>query len=229
MNNKLNKNLIYIFSFLVIAGIGLSNSLGLQEGTFKAPIYYTSLSGLICFVYFFIALLRGIYKVVTKNDEMSLFVLPRFKGAVTICITVTFLVYHFMVYEGPILSIDTDIYNLIPHYIVPIMVILHYFIYDEKGIYKRIDPILWLIIPILYFAWANFKAITSTAPFWGDKWYPYGFMDLTKHSLNSVIITIVLLIMFFIILGYALYMIDNGLKEEKLMYKGNKYKSYKAS
>ena len=204
-------NLIYILVFVMIASIGLNNSLGISKGEFNPPIFYTSFSGLICFIYFFIALVNGIIVLIKKKDfPDSLFLVPRAKGAVTICITVTLLVYHFLVYEGSMLTIDTDIYNLITHYIVPIMVIAHWIIFDKKGTYKKIDPLLWTIIPIGYFSWANVVAAMNTVtPYWDGEFYPYSFMDLTIHPLSKVVITIVLLLLFFIALGYGVYAIDS--------------------
>lgn len=204
-------NLIYILVFVLIASVGLNNSLGISKGEFNPPIFYTSFSGLICFLYFLAALINGLVILIKKKEVPdSFFLVPRAKGAVTICITVTLLVYHFLVYEGSMFSIDTDIYNLITHYIVPIMVIAHWLIFDKKGTYHKIDPLLWTIIPIGYFTWANIVAAMNTeVPYWDGEFYPYSFMDLTIHSLPKVAITIVLLLAFFIALGYGVYAIDS--------------------
>lgn len=167
-------NLIYIIVFLFVASIGLNNSLGISRGEFNPPKFYTTLSGLICFLYFFIAAIRGIFLLLKKQPLPStLFIFPRAKGAVTICITVTLIVYHFLVYEGSLLSIDWDIYNVLPHYVVPLMVIAHWFFFDQKGIYQKIDPVFWTVIPLAYFSWANvMAAIHTTTPYWDDKFYP---------------------------------------------------------
>lgn len=209
-NKKTALNLLYITLYLMIAAVGLNNSLGITRGEFEPPIFYTSLSGLICFIYFSLALVKAIVLRFQGKEVTNFFVFPRLKGAITICITVTLLVYHFVVYEGSILSIDTDIYNLITHYIVPVLVIGHYFIFDEKGIYKKMDPLVWLVIPLSYFSWANVVALISPVPYWDGKSYPYGFIDLTLHSVSKVAITFVVLLAFFILLGYGLYACDQA-------------------
>ena len=219
MNYQKNKcNLIYIFIFLCIAAVGINDSMGLSRGEFHPPIFYTTLSGLLCFIYFMLGFVKGIVYQIQGKDEENFFVLPRFKGSVTIAITVTLLVYHFLVYEGPILSVDTDIYNIIKHYIVPIMVIAHYFLFDNKGIYKVIDPIIWLVFPTCYFTWVNIKAATVTGPYWDGKYYPYGFIDLTLHSVSEVAVTVVILFAFFTILGFGLYAIDRKLAVKNHIY-----------
>lgn len=211
-------NLLYIFIFLVIASIGLNNSLGISAGAFKPPIFYTSVSGLICFIYFLLAFINGItYLIKQETLPDSIFLFPRFKGAVTIAILVTMLVYHFLVYEGPVLSVDTDIYNLITHYFVPCLVILHWLVFDKKGIYQKLDPIFWTVIPIAYFSWANVVALFNTEiPYWDGDFYPYSFIDLTKHDLSKVIFTVILLIALFIVLGYGVYKLDQKLAKQHL-------------
>lgn len=210
------QNILYIIFYLCIAAIGLNNSLHILNGPFEPPIFYTSLSGLICFIYFLAALIKALVLKIQRKDVENFFVFPRLKGAVTICITVTLLVYHFVVYEGSMFSIDTDIYNLITHYIVPTMVIAHYFIFDTKGIYKKSDPFVWLMIPLTYFTWANIVALISPTPYWDGKYYPYDFIDLTLHSTTQVALTFIALLTFFVLLGYGLYMSDQYFAKKEL-------------
>lgn len=219
MYSKKDKlNMLYIFMFLVIAAFGINNSLGITAGDFKPPIFYTSVSGIICFIYFFIAFVRGLYFISTKQPfDDNLFLFPRVKGAVTICITVTFLIYHFVVYEGPVLSVDGDIFNLITHYFVPVLVILHWIIFDKKGRFKMIDPLLWTLIPMSYFAWANIVALQHTViPYWDGDFYPYSFMDLTIHSPSTVLVTVIVIFIFFVALGYVVYYADYKLSEDNV-------------
>lgn len=215
LNRKNRINLLYIFIYIVIAAVGLNNSLGISKGQFQPPIFYTSVSGLICFIYFLIAFVRGIYAIIFKKELTKLFIFPRLKGAITMCITVTFLMYHFMVYDGPIFSIDLDIYNVITHYFVPVAVIVNWLIFDEKGKFKLIDPLLWTLIPMAYFAWANFVALQHTVvPYWDGDFYPYGFMDLTIHSKSQVMGTVVIVFILFVMLGYLIYLLDNKLARQ---------------
>lgn len=209
-------NLVYIGIYLCIASVGLSNSLGLLEGTFKPPIFYTSVSGLICFFYFLISFINGLWLNLNHNESQSFIVLPRLKGAVTLCITVTLLIYHFIVYDGPVYTIDWDIFNVITHYIVPFMVIAHWIIFDPKGKYRYVDPIWWTFIPMIYFGWANVVAAQHTqTPYWDGKFYPYGFMDLTLHSQSTVLITVGVLVLAFIVLGLLVVAIDHALARKE--------------
>ena len=61
--------------------------------------------------------------------------MPRLKGTITMSITVTFLIYHFLLSGGYENRADI-IRSTILHYIVPIMTIADYILFDKKGIYK---------------------------------------------------------------------------------------------
>gem|GEM_PF-4103594 len=79
--------------------------------------------------------------------------LPRLKGAFTLMITITMIIYHFML-SGLYADGDFSFFlqNLILHYIVPSMVILDWILFDLKRTFHSLDPLYWLSIPILYSA-----------------------------------------------------------------------------
>ena len=166
--------------------------------------YFTYQSNILVIIYFFL----DIINIIKKNETFY----PRLKGAVTMSITVTFLIYHFLLsptaekYEGL-----EYIRNIILHYIVPIMTILDYIIFDKKGIYKIIDPLLWLLIPFLYFAFILIRARLGE-PFSDGSYYPYFFVDIDKYGLKIVLRNVFFITIFFTILGYIEYFIDRLLK-----------------
>lgn len=123
-------------------------------------------------------------------------------------ITVTFLVYHFILSptSGDLNGLD---------YIVPIMTILDYIIFDIKGIYKIIDHILWLLIPIIYLAFILIKAKIGK-PFSYGSYYPYFFVDIDKYGLKTVMRNVFFITLFFAVFGYVEYFIDKSLKNKKL-------------
>ncbi|PTY40730.1 Pr6Pr family membrane protein [Brachyspira hampsonii] len=166
----------------------------------ETAYYFTYQSNILVIVYFILDILN----IIKKKETFY----PRFKGAVTMSITVTFLVYHFL------LSPTADKYigfayirNVIVHYIVPVMTIFDYIIFDKKGIYKVIDPILWLIIPILYFMFILIRARVGS-PFSDGSYYPYFFIDIDKYGFKTVLRNVFFITLFFAILGYIEYFID---------------------
>ncbi|WP_300712043.1 Pr6Pr family membrane protein [uncultured Brachyspira sp.] len=188
-----------IGSFVVISGFFPNNF----KFDIEAVYYFTYQSNMLVIVYFILDIIN-----IIKKDK-SLY--PRFKGAVTMSITVTFLVYHFLLsptaekYEGL-----PYIRNIILHYILPIMTILDYIIFDIKGIYKIIDPLLWLLIPIIYFIFILIRARLGE-PFSNGSYYPYFFTDIDKYGLKIVLRNVLFITLFFAFLGYIEYFTDRFL------------------
>ena len=186
--------------FAVINGFFSSN----LKFDIETIYYFTYQSNILVIIYFFL----DIINIIKKNKTFY----PRLKGAVTMSITVTFLIYHFLLsptaekYEGL-----GYIRNIILHYIVPIMTIFDYIIFDKKGIYKIIDPLLWLLIPFLYFAFILIRARLGE-PFSDGSYYPYFFVDIDKYGLKIVLRNVFFITIFFTILGYIEYFIDRLLK-----------------
>ena len=132
--------------------------------------------------------------------------MPRLKGTITMSITVTFLIYHFLLSGGYENRADI-IRSTILHYIVPIMTIVDYILFDKKGIYKNIDPILWLIIPLIYFLFIFIRAKLGSELSNGS-YYPYFFIDINKYGIKTVLKNALLITIAFTILGYIELFID---------------------
>ncbi|EKV56207.1 hypothetical protein A966_12641 [Brachyspira hampsonii 30446] len=199
---KNNFSIIYKTIIIIIGIFAVFH--GFFYDNFKLDIetayYFTYQSNILVIVYFIL----DIFNIINKKETFY----PRLKGAVTMSITVTFLVYHFL------LSPTADKYigfayirNVIVHYIVPIMTIFDYIIFDKKGIYKIIDPILWLIIPLLYFMFVLVRARVGS-PFSDGSYYPYFFVDIDKYGLKTVLRNVFFITLFFAFLGYIEYFID---------------------
>ncbi|WP_179139825.1 Pr6Pr family membrane protein, partial [Brachyspira hyodysenteriae] len=88
-----------------------------------------------------------------------------------------------------------------------IMTIFDYIIFDKKGIYKIVDPLLWLIIPFVYFAFILIRARIGS-PFSDGSYYPYFFVDIDKYGLKTVLRNVFFITLFFDFLGYIEYFID---------------------
>lgn len=123
-------NLLYIAISILITGYGLALALGINKGQFLIlPLSYSNLSNLIPLLYFLICLIHGVFIIFTKNESKEIIVLPRFKGAVTMCPMVTLLIFHFLLFRGSFYIPGTnnlDWRNLIIHYITPALMILHW-------------------------------------------------------------------------------------------------------
>lgn len=204
-----------LFLFACEAGLVLQYaSVAALGGAKMLTCYYTILSNMVCFLYF-------AYLVAARPRRENALV----KGAVTMCITVTGLVYHFMLngsMEAGVgdVTLPMTVANYFVHYIVPIMVVLDYFLFTPKGYYKSLHPLAWLALPYTYLAFALIRAEVSTATFsgfGGASRYPYPFMDVDLLGWNKVVLIIVVVTAAFTALGYLAFVLDHllGRKNKK--------------
>ncbi|MBS9335271.1 Pr6Pr family membrane protein [Fructobacillus sp. M1-13] len=190
-------------TLLVIVGIiGVLVETNLEPAKF---LYYTIMSNILCILYF-------AYLLVKKQGYN-----PNVKGAVTLAITVTMLIYWcilaphsfnmktFADYAGTFLA----------HLIVPMMVILDWLFFDQKGGFSKKAPIYWLIIPLVYYVFtliaAQFKVVY---PLTGAH-YPYFFIDSEAIGWAAVAGYVSGLVLFFLILGYLFVLLDHKLAKRK--------------
>lgn len=204
------------FLFICEAGIILQYAGMVNTGNLKMlTCYYTILSNILCFVYF------AVLVIAQRKKENALI-----RGAVTMCITVTGLVYHFMlnglmgVATGESVPITAlSVSNILVHYVVPAMVILDYFLFVPKGQYKSLYPLAWLVLPYAYFAFAMVRAEVSTATFTGFggtvSRYPYPFLDVDVYGWDKVILIVLAVTVAFITLGYLSFVLDRLLGKNR--------------
>ena len=186
--------IIILGLFAVISGLITAD----KKIDIETLYYFTYQSNILVIVYFIIDI---IYLI--KKQKIFM---PRLKGTITMSITVTFLIYHFLLSGGYDNRADI-IRSTILHYIVPIMTIADYILFDKKGIYKNIDPILWLIIPLIYFLFIFIRAKLG-GELSNGSYYPYFFIDINKYGIKTVLKNALFITIAFTILGYIELFID---------------------
>jgi hypothetical protein len=196
---------------LVLAGFfGLLLIFGVFDGKFKISIlnYFTILSNLLCVVYFILDL-GYIYK--NRRDGTKTVWCPALKGIAMMAVTVTWLVAHFVLGLRFTMSDSSGISLLFVHYLIPIMVIIDWLLFDPKGLIKAYSPLVWPLGPLLYFAYAMVAARIGNGI--GDQSrYPYPFLDVDKLGWGTVLLTVLIMVAAFVVLGYIYFGIDTGLK-----------------
>lgn len=206
---------IYRIIYILIGIAGLMIQFGIVDGTFHVVslVYYTVLSNILCVLYF---ILRMIYdnKQSPGHSPFGEFILSvHTKYAVTMCILLTFLVYHFLLAPtfgtGPSQLSPHTISNYILHYIIPVMTLIDFLVFDkDKGKVKWIDTIRWMVIPLVYFIFILLRAPLAGNIGSTSSPYPYPFIDFTIQPATSVFINIGILFVVFLILGSILILID---------------------
>lgn len=137
MKQKFTLKNTYRFLLVVLGTIGLMINTELQ---LHSLLYYTTLSNLLCLVYF-------AYLISTKKVETG-----NFKGAVTLAITVTMLIYWLILapYSFNVHGAFEMTGALSVHLFLPLAVILDWIFFDQKGQFTKKAPVYWLAIPLSY-------------------------------------------------------------------------------
>lgn len=225
------KNRNISFAYKVIAVLfciaGQILAAGILDGQLKANqlLYYTNQSNILCLIYFACAAVFVFKKIKGDGTQGAATFAPRFKGAVVMAITVTFLIYWLLLNnsgfsmapdasEGAaaVKKIDIGfISNHIVHTIVPLLTIFDWVLFDPKGSFKKIDPVIWVVIPLVYYGFALIVAQTGYTYWNGTSRYPYFFIDSDLIGWGAVCMYVVGLVVGFILLGYLMFGLDRVL------------------
>ena len=209
-----NKYISLFYKILiVIVGIyGLYKSCFFTEkvGLLEHFSYYTNISNLVCILYFIVYIIKMIIHFNTNTScNYSL------KGAMTISIMITMLVFNlilrpFMTDMDGVMELNS-LPNYIVHVIEPILIIFDYILFDEKGLFKKVDPLKWVIFPFIYWIFICIRAKFSLPFAYTSSNYPYFFIDIDMLGIYQVIFNVILMICAIIILGYIFLLLDKML------------------
>ena len=210
-----NKNralsLTYKCMIVIVTAIGLYLNSGLPNGSFAPEmfLYYTILSNFFCLLYYLVACV-SVVQIIRKDGihgESTWAI--HLKGAVIMAITVTLLIYWFILFGAGFEMAEgtSPLANLIVHLIVPVLSILDWVVFDPKGRLNRLDPVKWLIIPLCYYAFTVVAAALGMT-FYGGSHYPYFFIDADVLGWGTVMLNVLGLAAAFLAIGYIVFAVD---------------------
>ena len=155
-----------------------------SETTIRFFSFFTILTNSLVAIYFTLV----IFKI--KNGFVAIIDKPGTLTAITAYIAIVGLVYqiilrHLWQPTGLQLIVDELLHTLIP-----IMVIIYWYLYENNSsaTYEQIPK--WLIYPLIYLAYILIRGQFSN-------FYPYPFVDVGNLGLSKVLINSVLLIALF--------------------------------
>lgn len=137
------------------------------------------------------------------------------RGLATVCITLTFLVYHFMLRPAD-LTLDNlgNIKNMattFAHYLVPACIWIDYLFFTQKGLMRLSYPFKWLCYPLLYLAYIMlvYKPLGGTFIVDGKLCkVPYFFFDAEVLGTGGVAFWCLILAAGFLTLSYLFLLLD---------------------
>jgi hypothetical protein len=134
---------------------------------------------------------------------------PAFKGAVTLYVVITGLVYHLVLTNpasgfavGPVeRTLPEAIGNQLLHTVVPLLAVLDWLLFDQRGRFRWRHALYWLSFPLGYLAFALVRGLVV------DK-YPYPFINVNELGYGGVSISTLVFAVAFWVLGLVFVAID---------------------
>lgn len=201
--NKIS-SLVFKSIFLTISFIAMYETI--YYFNFDTLAYFTILSNIIVFVFILLLWIRTLKDVLNGNYEGKNTYLVEYKGIAMLCITVTGIVYALFLADYSVKS-NYIFLNIAYHYIVPILMVLDYFLFDEKGMLKWFHPLIWIAVSVSYLPYIFIRA-AILGPNTTHTRYPYFFLNVDELGAGGVALWCIGLVLFFAIISYAIFIFD---------------------
>ena len=159
-------------------------SITLIERNIRIYRYFTNQTNLLVIIWLALAIIWS-----SDPNKMQK-LMGKVKGAITLYITVTFIIFAIVLSPMYHPSGIEGIINLMLHYIIPVAFIFDWII-TEDNTYEWKFISHWLIYPICYLVFALIHGLTT-----GDFIYP--FLNYEALGFSGLVISVTLLILFFI-------------------------------
>ena len=195
----------------LIAGFGIFDDITNIRWDFY--VHFTNISNYLCLG----VMLTALIQTVKKTDNSYVTAAPLLKFIGMLGILLTFLVFNIMLAgaEGRNPQANWRIGSLLAHVVLPVMYIVHWFLFYERKQCKWYYPLASIAFPLAYVAILLIQAIilkfdasilipTTTTPLI----YPYFFVNLETQGVAGVLKWIAILSAAFVVVGYAFYGLD---------------------
>ena len=143
-------------SILLIAGLwGLLDGSGILSGAYtdNFPHMFTNISNMFAWAFFACALVH----TAVRRDDPHTFA-PFFKYTAMISLLVTMLIGHFMLSDALFQDGKLVLHLVVLHYIVPLMALFDWVLFDEKGRMPLWGPCSWISLALAYLAFSMIGA-----------------------------------------------------------------------
>lgn len=201
----------YRLTFLILCGgnLLLHFSFDDMEANSRMFAYFTVESQILSFVAF-------LFSAKSARDEIRYHSVPYFRyshsglrGIAVLAMLITFISYQYMLKStgftmysyGNTLSFVKD---LISHFILPLMVVGDWLLFQPKGLYRWFDTLLWLLFPFCYLILILLRG------FFTQK-YPYFFLNVEEIGFLKVCIFVCIYLTCILIIGFVFFLIDKAL------------------
>ena len=209
-----------IFKLLVVMSLLAGILLNVVHTTSISAIlsYYTLQSNIVCLIMFL-----GIIIVIMSKNNYRTSIYYLLKGGSTMAILITGITYQIALapnnfYMDASYTMQTERYwaNLLVHVISPILVLLDYVLFDEKGNFKYYYPIIWLFLPLSYviYVYSYSARGGSFYGIGGSREFAYIFLDYNQIGYSGVFKSIIIIAILILLVSYFFVFLDRKLKRK---------------
>lgn len=210
-----------IFKLLVVISLLAGILLNVVHTTSISAIlsYYTLQSNIVCLIMF----LGIIIAIMSKNNYRTNSIYYLLKGGTIMAILITGITYQIALapnnfYMDISYTMRTERYwaNLLVHVISPILVLLDYVLFDEKGNFKYYYPIIWLFLPLSYviYVYSYSARGGSFYGIGGSREFAYIFLDYNRIGYSGVFKSIIIIAILILLVSYFFVFLDRKLKRK---------------
>lgn len=205
-------SIVWKLVLLAVGTYGLLDGSGILAGAYTPnfPHMFTNVSNLFAWAYFMVAV---VWLVKKRDDKDAVTFAPQVKYTATVSLMVTMLIAHFMLFDAMFQDGQLVWHLVALHYVVPIMTLLDWVLFDEKGRMPVWGPIAWMSLVMAYLIVVMVGAGPMGLYMGGGTTadvsrYPYTFLDPTISGVGGVLAFCGAMLVGFIGLGYVLFGID---------------------
>ena len=218
MKHSCKSSLLWKLILIAACTWGLLDGAGITKGKYDPnfPHMFTNISNMFALAYFVCAAVRLI-ALCRKHGEQGVDTgrpfAPVFKYTATVSLLVTMLIGHFMVFDAMMQDGHIVWHLVVMHYIVPIMALLDWLLFDEKGRMPLWGPFAWISLGVGYLVFTMI-AVGVFGLFMGGGTtaditpYPYTFLDPAIAGAGGVALFSAAMVAGFIVLGYVMVLAD---------------------
>ena len=163
--------------------------------------FFTILTNLLVAIYFTDQSIRK------KNHEAGFINRPGVLTAVTIYIVIVGLVYQVLLRHIWQPTGLQKIVDELLHSVIPLLVILYWYLFEKKSEVQYGQIFRWLIYPLAYLLYILARGTISG-------FYPYPFVDVRNLGLQSVLVNSGVLLVFFAAFSLLLIRIGKGVNKK---------------
>lgn len=200
-----------VAAVVILVGVGRLGGILVPPFSPTAFLFYTMQSNILCLLWLLVLVATTIADLRAHGPRGWSTPAPRVGGTVMMAITVTMLIYLFVLLPqtGPGYEAFTLTDTLV-HVASALLLIGDWLLFCPKGRFRWVDPLLWTVLPYAYLVFA-FSYGAAGGEFAPGQTFPYHFMDIDRLGLAGVGAWIAVLTVALVGVGYLYVLADRGL------------------